>query len=85
MIHTRARANGPGFLFIYNPVKAGEHLMITTKEEGAYSLFSAGGQPISKGKLTGKLGIDTSSLPTGVYIIKVETQSTITSYKIIVK
>ncbi|REC46955.1 T9SS type A sorting domain-containing protein [Chryseobacterium pennipullorum] len=68
-----------------NPVKAGESLMMTSKEEGTYTLFSAQGQVVKSGRLTANTGIDTTSLPTGVYIVKIETPSTIKSYKVIVK
>jgi hypothetical protein len=68
-----------------NPVKAGENLKITAAEEGVYTLFSAQGQVVRSDKFNANTGIDTSSLPTGVYIIKVETRSTVKSYKVIVK
>jgi len=68
-----------------NPVKAGENLRITSAEEGVYTLFSAQGQVIRTDKFNANTGIDTSSLPTGVYIIKIETKSKIKSYKVIVK
>ncbi|TZG00159.1 T9SS type A sorting domain-containing protein (plasmid) [Chryseobacterium panacisoli] len=68
-----------------NPVKAGENLRITSAEEGVYTLFSAQGQVIKTDKFNANTGIDTSSLPTGVYIIKIETKSKIKSYKVIVK
>ncbi|EJL69499.1 T9SS type A sorting domain-containing protein [Chryseobacterium populi] len=70
-----------------NPVKAGENLYIKSelKEEGIYTMFSAQGQLIKSGKFTGDTEVGTSSLPTGMYIIKVETKSTVKSYKIIVK
>lgn len=68
-----------------NPVKAGENLMVSSGEEGVYTLFSAQGQAIKSGKITSNTGIDTANLPTGVYIIKIETKSTVKSYKVIVK
>ncbi|MFP3833975.1 T9SS type A sorting domain-containing protein [Chryseobacterium sp. SIMBA_028] len=68
-----------------NPVKSGENLMITAAEEGVYTLFSAQGQVVKSDKFTTRTGIDTSSLPTGIYIIKIETKSTVKSYKVIVK
>jgi len=68
-----------------NPVKAGENLMITSAEEGVYTLFSAEGKVVKSDKFSSRTGIDTSSLPAGVYIIKIETQSTVKSYKVIVK
>ncbi|MBB4807529.1 hypothetical protein HNP38_002835 [Chryseobacterium defluvii] len=68
-----------------NPVKAGENLNIRTTEEGTYTVFSAQGQLVKNGKFAGNAEINTSSLPTGMYIIKVETKSTVKSYKVIVK
>ncbi|PKF74614.1 T9SS type A sorting domain-containing protein [Chryseobacterium sp. PMSZPI] len=68
-----------------NPVKAGEKLMITSPEEGIYTLFSAEGKVVKTDKFTIHEGVDTSSLPTGIYIIKIETKSTVKSYKVIVK
>lgn len=68
-----------------NPVKAGESLMVTTTEEGIYTLFSSEGKTIKSGKFSGRTSIDTSALPTGVYIITIETKSTVKSYKVIVK
>lgn len=68
-----------------NPVKAGENLMITSAEEGVYTLFSTEGKVVKSDKFSARTGIDTSSLPTGVYIIKIETKSTVKSYKVIVK
>lgn len=68
-----------------NPVKAGESLMITSAEEGVYTLFSTEGKVVKSDKFSARTGIDTSSLPTGVYIIKIETKSTVKSYKVIVK
>jgi hypothetical protein len=68
-----------------NPVKAGENLSITTAEDGVYTLYSAQGQVVKSDKLNLRTGIDTSSLPMGIYIIKIETKSTVKSYKVIVK
>lgn len=68
-----------------NPVKAGENLMITAAEEGNYTLFSAEGKVVKSGKFTARTGIDTSALPTGIYIINIETKSTVKSYKVMVK
>ncbi|MGU3375343.1 T9SS type A sorting domain-containing protein [Chryseobacterium sp. M5A1_1a] len=68
-----------------NPVKAGENLMITAAEEGVYTLFSAEGKVVKSDKFSARTGINTSSLPTGIYIIKIETKSTVKSYKVIVK
>lgn len=68
-----------------NPVKAGENLNIKSGEEGTYTMFSAQGQLIKSGKFSGDAEVNTSSLPTGMYIIKVETKTTVKSYKVIVK
>lgn len=68
-----------------NPVKSGENLMITSAEEGVYTLFSTEGKVVKSDKFSARTGIDTSSLPTGIYIIKIETKSTVKSYKVIVK
>ncbi|MBB6372173.1 T9SS type A sorting domain-containing protein [Chryseobacterium shigense] len=68
-----------------NPVKSGENLNVKSKEEGTYTLFSAQGQLVKSGKFSGNAEINTASLPTGVYIVKIETKSTVKSYKIIVK
>lgn len=68
-----------------NPVKSGENLMISSVEEGAYVLFSAEGKVVKTDKFTTRTGIDTSSLPAGIYIIKIETKSAVKSYKLIVK
>lgn len=68
-----------------NPVKAEENLRITSSEEGVYTLFSAEGKVVKSDKFNANTGIDTSSLPTGIYIIKIETKSTVKSYKVIVK
>ncbi|RXM52506.1 T9SS type A sorting domain-containing protein [Chryseobacterium sp. CH25] len=68
-----------------NPVKAGESLMVTAAEEGNYTLFSAEGKAVKSGKFSARTGIDTAALPTGIYIIKIETKSTLKSYKVIVK
>jgi len=71
-----------------NPVKAGENLYIKStdaREEGTYTIFSAQGQVVKSGKFTGNAEINTSSLITGLYVIKVDTKSTTKSYKVIVK
>ncbi|WP_123943326.1 T9SS type A sorting domain-containing protein [Chryseobacterium sp. G0186] len=68
-----------------NPVKAGENLMISAAEEGIYTLFSAQGQVVKSDKFNARTGVNTSSLPAGIYIIKIETKSTVKSYKVIVK
>ncbi len=68
-----------------NPVKAGENLNIKSGEEGTYTMFSAQGQLIKSGRFSGDAEVSTSSLPTGMYIIKVETKTTVKSYKVIVK
>ncbi|AZA78074.1 T9SS C-terminal target domain-containing protein [Chryseobacterium sp. G0186] len=68
-----------------NPVKSGENLMISASEEGVYTLFSAQGQVVKTDKFNARTGVNTSSLPAGIYIIKIETKSTIKSYKVIVK
>jgi len=71
-----------------NPVRSGENVYIKSsgaKEDGTYTMFSAQGQLIKSGKFSGDAEINTSSLPTGMYIIKVETTSVVKSYKVIVK
>lgn len=68
-----------------NPVKAGENLIVTAAEEGNYTLFSAEGKVVKSGKFSARTGIDTSALPTGIYIINIETKSTVKSYKVMVK
>ncbi|WP_336733014.1 T9SS type A sorting domain-containing protein, partial [Chryseobacterium sp. VD8] len=68
-----------------NPVKAGENLNVKSNEEGVYTLFSAQGQLIKSGKFSGNAEIGTSSLPVGMYVIKVETKTTVKSYKVIVR
>lgn len=68
-----------------NPVKAGENLMVTAAEEGNYTLFSAEGKVVKSGKFSARTGIDTAALPTGIYIITIETKSAVKSYKVIVK
>ncbi|WP_353148784.1 T9SS type A sorting domain-containing protein [Chryseobacterium sp.] len=68
-----------------SPVKVGESLMITSAEEATYTLFSAEGKVVKAGKFTENTGIDTSALPTGIYIINIETKSNVKSYKVIVK
>ncbi|MCW3160206.1 T9SS type A sorting domain-containing protein [Chryseobacterium oryctis] len=68
-----------------NPVKAGENLNIKSAEEGTYTVFSAQGQLVKTGKFTSNTEVNTSSLPTGLYIIKIETKSTVKSYKVLVK
>jgi len=68
-----------------NPVKSGENLNVRSEEGGVYTMFSAQGQLIKTGQFSGNTEISTSSLPAGVYIIKIETKSTVKSYKVIVK
>ncbi|MCJ7933399.1 MAG: T9SS type A sorting domain-containing protein [Chryseobacterium sp.] len=68
-----------------NPVKAGENLNIRSSEEGTYTIFSAQGQLVKSEKFTRGAEINTSSLPAGLYVIKIETKSTVKSYKVIVK
>ncbi|MDR6922040.1 T9SS type A sorting domain-containing protein [Chryseobacterium sp. 2987] len=68
-----------------NPVKSGENLNIKSEEGGIYTMFSAQGQLIKTGQFNGNTEISTSSLPEGIYIIKIETKSTVKSYKVIVK
>lgn len=71
-----------------NPVKAGENLHIQSAEsakEGIYTIYSAQGQLVKSGKFTGNTEVPTSSLVTGLYIIKVVTKSTVRSYQVIVK
>ena len=68
-----------------NPVKAGENINVKAEEEGTYTMFSAQGQLIKSGKFSGNAEVNTASLPTGLYILKVETKTTVKSYKIIVK
>jgi hypothetical protein len=68
-----------------NPVKAGENLIIKSAEEGVYTIFSAQGQWLRSDKFIGNASVDTSSLVTGVYIVKVETKTAVKSYKVVVK
>lgn len=68
-----------------NPVKSGDNLNVKSQESGTYSLFSAQGQMIRTDKFSGNAQINTASLPAGIYIVKIETKSTVKSYKIIVK
>ncbi|MGK6344008.1 T9SS type A sorting domain-containing protein [Chryseobacterium sp. DT-3] len=68
-----------------NPVKSGENLNVKSGEAGTYTVFSAQGQLIRSDKFSGNAEINTASLPAGVYIVKIETKSTMKSYKIIVK
>ncbi|WP_223606546.1 T9SS type A sorting domain-containing protein [Chryseobacterium sp. OSA05B] len=68
-----------------NPVKSGENLNIRSEEAGVYTLFSAQGQLIRSDKFSGNAEINTASLPAGIYMVKIETKSTVKSYKIIVK
>lgn len=68
-----------------NPVKSGENLNVRSEENGVYTLFSAQGQLIRSDKFSGNAEINTASLPAGIYVVKIETKSTVKSYKIIVK
>ncbi|UOU99812.1 T9SS type A sorting domain-containing protein [Chryseobacterium daecheongense] len=68
-----------------NPVKAGENLSIKSSEEGVYTIFSTQGQIVKSDKFTRGAEINTSSLPAGLYVIKIETKSTVKTYKVIVK
>ncbi|SHE50841.1 T9SS type A sorting domain-containing protein [Chryseobacterium sp. OV279] len=68
-----------------NPVKSGENLNVRSEENGVYTLFSAQGQLIRSDKFSGNTEINTASLPAGIYVVKIETKSTVKSYKIIVK
>lgn len=68
-----------------NPVKAGENLNIRSSEEGTYTILSTQGQLVKSDKFTRSTEINTSSLPAGLYIIKIETKSTVKTYKVIVK
>lgn len=71
-----------------NPVKAGESLYIhITKSdiETVYIVYSAQGQLVKSGKFTGNGIVSTSSLVTGVYIVKTQSCKTAKSYKIIVQ
>ncbi|HBV16408.1 T9SS type A sorting domain-containing protein [Chryseobacterium carnipullorum] len=68
-----------------NPVKSGENLNVKSEETGIYSVFSAQGQLIRSDKFSGNTEISTASLPAGVYIVKIETRTTVKSYKIVVK
>lgn len=68
-----------------NPVKAGENINVKAGEEGTYTMFSVQGQIIRSGKFSGNAEVNTASLPTGFYILKVETKTTSKSYKIIVR
>jgi len=68
-----------------NPVKSGENLNVKSAEAGTYTVFSAQGQLIKSDKFSGNAEINTASLPAGIYIVKIETKSTMKSYKIIVK
>lgn len=67
-----------------NPVRSGESLTIRSQQQGTYSLFSAQGQLIKSGQFKGNVEI-TNALPAGLYIIKIETQSAVKSYKVLVK
>ncbi|MCD9853574.1 T9SS type A sorting domain-containing protein [Epilithonimonas sp. JDS] len=71
-----------------NPVKAGESLYIQTNKsdlETVYNVYSAQGQLVKSGKFTGNGVVSTSSLTTGVYIVKTQSGKTVKSYKIIVQ
>jgi len=70
-----------------NPVKTGENINISLmgNVESQYSVYSAQGQLVKTGKFTGAGEINTASLVTGVYIIKVQTENFVKSYKIIVQ
>ncbi|MBB4807528.1 hypothetical protein HNP38_002834 [Chryseobacterium defluvii] len=68
-----------------NPVKAGENLNVRSAEEGTYAVFSAQGQLVKNGKFNGNTEINTTSMPAGMYIIKIETKSAGKTFKVIVK
>lgn len=68
-----------------NPVKAGESLRVSSGQESIYTLFSLDGIVVKTDKFIERTDIDTSSLVAGIYIIKIETKSTVKSYKIIIK
>lgn len=68
-----------------NPVKAGENLNIRSSEEGTYTIFSIQGQIVKSDKFERNTEVNTSALPAGMYVIKIDTKSTVKSYKIIVK
>ncbi|MDR2237937.1 MAG: T9SS type A sorting domain-containing protein [Chryseobacterium sp.] len=68
-----------------NPVKSGENLNIRSEEGGIYSVYSSQGQLIKTDQFKANAEISTATLPTGLYIIKIETKSAVKSYKVIVK
>lgn len=71
-----------------NPVKAAESLHIQTNKsdvETVYNVYSAQGQLVKSAKFTGNGAVSTSSLTTGVYIVKTQSGNLTKSYKVIVK
>lgn len=68
-----------------NPVKSGENINIKSAKEGIYTLFSAQGQLVRSDKFKGNTELNTSSLPTGMYIVKIQTKTATKSFKVIVK
>ncbi|WP_160135981.1 T9SS type A sorting domain-containing protein [Chryseobacterium sp. c4a] len=84
-VQDTSHANNKKLEIYPNPVKSGENLMITASEEGVYTVFSEAGKIMKTGKFSSRTGIDTSSLSLGVYMITIETKSTVKSYKLIVK
>ncbi|MDR2237934.1 MAG: T9SS type A sorting domain-containing protein [Chryseobacterium sp.] len=84
-VETEVAATANDVKIYPNPVKSGENLNLRSEEGGAYTIFSAQGQMIRSDQFKGNAEINTSSLPSGIYIIKVETKTTVKSYKVIVK
>ncbi|SIR56439.1 Por secretion system C-terminal sorting domain-containing protein [Chryseobacterium sp. RU33C] len=68
-----------------NPVQAGNNLIVSGLDEGNYTMYSAMGQVVKTGKLNANTEINTTALPTGIYIIKLENKSFVKSYKVMVK
>lgn len=84
-VETEVAATANDVKIYPNPVKSGENLNLRSEEGGVYTIFSAQGQMIRSDQFKGNAEINTSSLPSGIYIIKVETKTTVKSYKVIVK
>ncbi len=70
-----------------NPVPAGNTLNIksTGENELSYIIYSIQGAVIRSGVLQGKSEIQTSGMNPGIYILKVQDEITIKTYKIILK
>ncbi len=67
------------------PNPATDYLTISNASDAAYSIISVGGKVMSQGTLIDRQRLDVSSLPNGLYLVKVQQQDVQLTERILIQ